>query len=162
MPFEAFLKYFECVDICKIRPDWYEIRDHGDFYPNQHMSQAFHLNIHQPTQIDISLFRKIDLNLRIQRSELSLCIAIVNVQHKSNGHLRIYSIPIVTQRGQHKFVSTQGLLQPGNYLILPFLFNPTDKPIDNSLFNLGLFVCFEQEKEKTFEFDFSNSQFKCN
>jgi len=140
MPFQSFLKYFECVDICKIRPHWYEIREHGHFHSDQQMIQAFRLNIQQPTHIDITLFRQIQLNLRIQRSQLSISIAIVNVQQKSDGSLRIYSIPVVTQRGQHKFVSTQGFLQPGNYLILPFLFNPTNQPIENTRFNLGLFV----------------------
>lgn len=34
MPFTAFVKYFECVDICKIRHNWYEVRDSANFYPS--------------------------------------------------------------------------------------------------------------------------------
>jgi hypothetical protein len=33
MPFQSFVKYFECVDICKLRNNWYEVRDTGNFYP---------------------------------------------------------------------------------------------------------------------------------
>ncbi|UJR08673.1 hypothetical protein I4U23_012931 [Adineta vaga] len=39
MPFISFVKYFEYVDICEIRPDWYEVRDSANFYPQQGMMQ---------------------------------------------------------------------------------------------------------------------------
>ena len=142
MPFESFVKYFECVDICKIRPDWYELRDSANFYPEKGMMQAYYLKISTTTELDLTLYRKISQNLRIQRSEVSLCVAIVNIEEQSNGYLRIYSIPILSQRGQHKFISTDGYLQPGLYLILPFLFNPINKHMDNTEFNIGLFLSF--------------------
>lgn len=150
MPFDSFLKYFECVDICKIRSNWYEVRDSANFYPNIGMMQAYFLHIQQTTELDLTLFRKISKHLRVQRSEVSLCIAIVNIEEQSNGYLRIYSIPIVTQRGQHKFVSTDGSLQKGTYLILPLLFNPTEKSLDNTLFNIGLFTFLVEKKRKSF------------
>jgi calpain-15 len=143
MPFQSFVKYFECVDICKIRPDWYELRDSSNFYPEIGMMQGYYLTIRSVTELDITLHRKISKNLRIQRSEVSLCVAIVNVEEQINGNFRIYSMPILSQRGQHKFVSTDGYLQPGSYVILPFLFNPINKHMDNTEFNIGLFVLSE-------------------
>lgn len=140
MPFESFVKYFECVDICKIRPDWYEVRDSANFYPEIGMIQAFYLTIHNLTELDITLYRKISKNLRIQRSEVSLCLAIVNIQQQNNQNYRIYSIPFLSQRGQHKFVSTNGYLKPGIYLILPLLFNPINKYLDNTEFNIGWII----------------------
>jgi calpain-15 len=137
MPFASFVKYFECVDICKIRADWYEVRDSSNFYPEIGMMQCYYLRISSLTELDITLHRKISKNLRIERSEVSLCVAIVNIQEQINGNYRIYSIPILSQRGQHKFVSTDGYLQPGTYLILPFLFNPINKQMDNTEFNIG-------------------------
>jgi hypothetical protein len=95
------------------------------------------LRIASVTELDIVLHGKISKNLRIERSEVSLCVAIVNIQEQINGNYRIYSIPILSQRGQHKFVSTDGYLQPGTYLILPFLFNPINKQMDNTEFNIG-------------------------
>jgi calpain-15 len=139
MPFQSFVKYFECVDICKIRPDWYEVRDSSNFYPEIGMMQGYYLIIRSVTELDITLHRKISKNLRIQRSEVSLCVAIVNIEEQINGNYRIYSMPILSQRGQHKFVSTDGYLQPGTYVILPFLFNPINKHMDNTEFNIGLF-----------------------
>ncbi|CAM2708585.1 unnamed protein product [Rotaria socialis] len=138
MPFESFVKYFECVDICKIRPDWYEVRDSGNFYPEQGMMQAYYLHIKTATELDITLHRKISKNLRIQRSDVSLCVAIVNMEEKAHGSYRICTIPIISQLGQHKFVSTDGNLQPGNYIILPFLFNPVNKHVDSTEFNIAV------------------------
>ena len=59
------------------------------------------------------------------------------MEEQSNGNYRIYSMPIISQRGQHKFISTDGFLQPGTYVILPFLFNPINKNLDNTEFTLG-------------------------
>ncbi|CAF0811244.1 unnamed protein product [Rotaria sordida] len=148
MPFESFVKYFECVDICKIRPDWYEVRDSANFYPEQGTIQAYYLIIQTVTELDITLHRKISKNLRIQRSDVSLCVAIVNVEQKSCGNYRISSIPIISQHGQHKFVSTDGCLQPGIYLVLPFLFNPVNKHVDNTEFNIAVHSCHSIDLER--------------
>ncbi len=101
------------------------------------MFLAYYLTISNPTELDITLYRKISKNLRIQRSDVSLCVAIINMEERSNGNHRIYSIPIVSQRGQHKFISTDGQLQPGIYVILPFLFNQINKYLDNTEFTIG-------------------------
>ena len=90
------------------------------------------------TELDVTLHRKISKNLRIQRSDVSLCIAIINMEEQSKGSYRIYSIPVISQRGQHKFTSTDGHLQPGTYVILPFLFNPVKTQLDNTDFTIGL------------------------
>ncbi|UJR38585.1 hypothetical protein I4U23_031249 [Adineta vaga] len=148
MPFISFVKYFECVDICKIRPDWYEVRDSANFYPQQGMMQCYYLTIKHLTELDITLHRKISKNLRIQRSEVSLCVAIVNMEERTPGNYRIYSIPILSQRGQHKFVSTDGYLQPGTYLILPFLFNPINKQMDNTEFNIAVHSSYAIDLER--------------
>ncbi|UJR08672.1 hypothetical protein I4U23_012930 [Adineta vaga] len=64
------------------------------------------------------------------------------MEERTPGNYRIYSIPILSQRGQHKFVSTDGYLQPRTYLILPFLFNPINKQMDNTEFNIDLLSSF--------------------
>lgn len=153
MPFLSFVKYFECVDICKLRHNWYEVRDTANFYPAPKMIQgafslarrhspklsasAYHLTLSAPTELDIALHRKISKNLRIHRSDVSLCIAVINMEEQSYGSYRIYAIPIISQRGQHKFISTDGVLAAGTYTILPLLFNPVNKNLDNTEFTIG-------------------------
>ncbi|CAF1596676.1 unnamed protein product [Rotaria sp. Silwood1] len=138
MPFISFVKYFECVDICKLRHNWYEVRDSSNFYPIPKMMQAYYLTISYATELDITLHRKISKNLRIQRSDVSLCIAVINMEEQSNGNYRIYSMPIVSRRDQHKLISTNGFLQPGTYVILPFLFNQVNKYLDNTEFTIAI------------------------
>jgi hypothetical protein len=157
MPFVSFVRYFECVDICKLRHNWYEVRDSANFYPAPKMIQglfavhykqterkrivffnlAYYLFLSSATELDITLHRKISKNLRIQRSDVSLCIAIINMEEQPHGNYRIYSIPIISQRGQHKFVSTDGYLPAGTYVILPLLSNPINKYLDNTEFTIG-------------------------
>ena len=91
---------------------------------------AYYLTISHVTDLDITLHRKISNNLRIQRSDVSLCIAIICLEEQTSGNYGIYSIPIVSSRGQHKFVPTNGQLQLARYVILPFLFNPVNKQLD--------------------------------
>lgn len=59
------------------------------------------------------------------------------MEEQSNGIHRIYSIPIVSQRDQHKFISTDGFLHPGTYVILPLLFNQVNKKVENIEFTIG-------------------------
>ncbi|CAF1170644.1 unnamed protein product [Rotaria sordida] len=138
MPFTSFVKYFECVDICKLRHNWYEVRDSANFYPAPKMMQAYYLTISHSTELDITLHRKISKNLRVQRSDVSLCIAVINMEEQPNGNYRIYSMPIVSRRDQHKLSSTNGFLQPGTYVILPFLFNQVNKYLDNTEFTIAI------------------------
>ena len=88
----------------------------------------------------MSLYRKISKNLRSQRSEASLCFAIVNIEQNSDRNYRIYSMPIVSQRAQHKFVSANGTLKPGNYILLPLLIEPAGIQLDNTDFTVGLYL----------------------
>ncbi|CAF3404385.1 unnamed protein product [Rotaria socialis] len=138
MPFVSFVRYFECVDICKLRHDWYEVRDSSNFYPMPKMMQAYSLIVSHATELDITLHRKISKHLRVQRSDVSLCLAIINIEEQPNGTHRIYSIPIISQRDQHKFIATDGFLQPGTYVILPLLFNQVNKHLDNTEFTVAI------------------------
>ncbi|CAF1562629.1 unnamed protein product [Adineta ricciae] len=138
MPFVSFVKYFECVDICKLRHNWYEVRDSANFYPAPNMIQAYYLHLSTATELDITLHRKISKNLRIHRSDLSLCVAVINMEEQSRGSYRIYSIPIISQRAQHKLISTDGYLSAGAYVILPLLFNPTNKIPDNTDYTIAI------------------------
>lgn len=51
MPFISFVRYFECVDICKLRHNWYEVRDSANFYPTPKMLQGTISNINRREKI---------------------------------------------------------------------------------------------------------------
>lgn len=138
IPFEYFIQYFESVDICKIRSNWFEVRTQGQFRCQSSFIDGFTFEIQQRTEIDLTLHRIIDKNHRFQRTDLTLSISVVNIEKQSNGNYRIYSIPIQSQRGQHKFICTSSFLSPGFYYILPFLFDPLNKLNENHLFNLSI------------------------
>lgn len=60
MPFTAFVKFFECVDICKLRHHWYEVRDSANFYPAQKMMQGdILLSYRHTNQILLHFFQHI-------------------------------------------------------------------------------------------------------
>lgn len=114
------------------------------------ISSAYYLYLSTATELDITLHRKISKNLRIHRSDLSLCIAVINMEEQSRGSYRIYSIPIISQRAQHKLISTDGYLSAGAYVILPLLFNPTNKTPDNTDFTIGEKRSLSREKNGMF------------
>lgn len=57
--FNDVLKYFDCIDICKARSGWNEIRLSGVLPPlasQQHLSCIL-LTILEPTEVDFTLFQ---------------------------------------------------------------------------------------------------------
>ena len=95
--FEDVLKYFDCIDICKVRPGWNEVRVSGILPP---MSSKIHqgctlLTVLEPTEVEFTLFQEGQRNSeRSQRYSFNL------TQSKSVV-LRVFLIPfhIVTKLG---------------------------------------------------------------
>lgn len=59
--FNDVLKYFDCIDICKARHGWNEVRLTGILPPlasQQHLS-CIYLTILEPTEVDFTLFQVI-------------------------------------------------------------------------------------------------------
>lgn len=62
--FNDVLKYFDCIDICKARHGWNEVRLIGILPPlasQQHLS-CIYLTILEPTEVDFTLFQVIYFN----------------------------------------------------------------------------------------------------
>ncbi|CAF1331092.1 unnamed protein product, partial [Didymodactylos carnosus] len=65
---------------------------------NKKFMQAYYLTIKNETELDITLYRKINKNLRTQRSEVSLCVAIVTIHSSLAIDLERVTFPIRLQR----------------------------------------------------------------
>ena len=58
--FEDVLKYFDCIDICKVRKGWSEVRLSGTLPPfssKQHQTATL-LTVLEPTEVEFSLFQE--------------------------------------------------------------------------------------------------------
>ncbi|KAH9644323.1 hypothetical protein HF086_000060, partial [Spodoptera exigua] len=88
--FDDVLKYFDCIDICKVRVGWHEVRLAGILPP---MSSTRHLTCllltaSQPTEVDFTLFQEGQRNSeKSQRSQLDLCVVVFRTKSGPNAQV---------------------------------------------------------------------------
>ncbi|XP_070171906.1 calpain-D isoform X2 [Polyergus mexicanus] len=77
--FDDVLKYFDCIDICKTRVGWSEVRLRGTLPPLsslRHLSCVL-LTVLEPTETEFTLFQEGQRNSeKSQRSQLDLCVVV--------------------------------------------------------------------------------------
>lgn len=74
--FEDVLNYFDCIDICKVRSGWNEVRLQGTLQPLCSISCVL-LTVLEPTEAEFTLFQEGQRNSeKSQRSQLDLCVVI--------------------------------------------------------------------------------------
>ena len=58
--YEDVLKYFNCIDICKVRRDWNEVRVRGILPPlsNKQYQNCTLLTVCEPTEVEFTLFQE--------------------------------------------------------------------------------------------------------
>ena len=58
--FDDLLKFFDCIDICKIRIGWNEIRLTGTLPPISLSNKAscIRLTVLEPTEVDLTVFQE--------------------------------------------------------------------------------------------------------
>ncbi|KAK5638894.1 hypothetical protein RI129_013189 [Pyrocoelia pectoralis] len=121
--FADVLKYFDSVDICKVRNGWNEIRLDGILPPlasHQHLS-CFRLSVLEPTEVDITLFQDTQRKFeRSQRSLLDLCVVLFEVH---NNPPKIGALVGHSKRQIRGFVGCNKMLEATEYIIIPLAFN---------------------------------------
>lgn len=120
--FMDVLKYFDCIDICKARNGWNEVRLTGILPPlasQQHLSCIF-LTILEPTEVDFTLFQEGQRKSeKSQRSQLDLCVVLFRARTESTiGNLVEHS-----KRQVRGFVGCNKMLEAGEYVVVPLAFN---------------------------------------
>ncbi|PZC80743.1 hypothetical protein B5X24_HaOG213967 [Helicoverpa armigera] len=122
--FDDVLKYFDCIDICKVRVGWHEVRLAGILPP---MSSTRHLTCllltaSQPTEVDFTLFQEGQRNsAKSQRSQLDLCVVVFRT--KSGPSAQVGKLVAHSKRQVRGFVGCHKMLEKGFYLVVCLAFN---------------------------------------
>ncbi|XP_060806249.1 calpain-D isoform X2 [Amyelois transitella] len=122
--FDDVLKYFDCIDICKVRSGWHEVRLAGILPP---MSSTRHLTCllltaTQPTEVDFTLFQEGQRNsAKSQRSQLDLCVVVFRT--KSGPSAQVGKLVAHSKRQVRGFVGCHKMLEKGFYLVVCLAFN---------------------------------------
>lgn len=79
-----FCRYFDCIDICKVRSGWNEVRLQGTLQPLCSLSCVL-LTVLEPTEAEFTLFQEGQRNSeKSQRSQLDLCVVIFRTRSLAN------------------------------------------------------------------------------
>ncbi|XP_028035624.1 calpain-D isoform X2 [Bombyx mandarina] len=122
--FDDVLKYFDCIDICKVRSGWHEVRLAGILPP---MSSTRHLTCllltaDQPTELDLTLFQEGQRNsAKSQRSQLDLCVVVFRT--RSGPTAQVGKLVAHSKRQVRGFVGCHKMLEKGWYLVVCLAFN---------------------------------------
>eukprot|EP00112_Aurelia_sp_Birch-Aquarium-sp1_P002218 Seg1238.1 transcript_id=Seg1238.1/GoldUCD/mRNA.D3Y31 product=Calpain-D protein_id=Seg1238.1/GoldUCD/D3Y31 len=121
---EDMMEYFDCVDVCKVRPDWTEMRISGKFPCGERDTGTVSiLHVFSPTDVDISLFQKSNRGSKTE-SIASLDI-LVSVFRTAEGvtQPRPQSYVAHSPRKIKPSVGCNIFLEAGVYLVVPSAFN---------------------------------------
>ncbi|XP_055840990.1 calpain-D isoform X1 [Episyrphus balteatus] len=119
--FEDLLNYFDCIDICKVRSGWNEVRLQGTLQPLCSLSCVL-LTVLEPTEAEFTLFQEGQRNSeKSQRSQLDLCVVIFRTRSPASpevGRLVEHS-----KRQVRGFVGCHKMLERDMYLLVCLAFN---------------------------------------
>ena len=122
--YQDVLSYFDCIDICKVRKGWSEVRLTGTLPPfssKPHQSASL-LTVLEPTEVEFSLFQEGQRSSeRSARSQLDLCVVIFRTS--STGTPQIGKLVQHSKRQVRGFVGCHSMLEPGCYLVVCLAFN---------------------------------------
>lgn len=138
MCFKDVIKYFDSIDVCKVRTGWNEIRLEGLFPTKSTDTENIPfviLTVNETTEIDLSLFQSSRRDALYSSSQqafspkiqqLDLCIMVFRstlIKRKSRESIDIGSFVYYSQRQVRNFVGCSMILEPGEYVILCTAFN---------------------------------------
>ncbi|KAK7097003.1 calpain-15-like isoform X2 [Littorina saxatilis] len=123
MSFTDLLKYFDSVDVCKIRPDDHESRVQGVFPSNAKDSmKIMKLTVFSTTEVELGLFQEGLRGVESSgKSPLDLCILVL--REVNNAHVAVGKLITHSPRQLRCFVGCNVMLEPGEYVVIPLAFN---------------------------------------
>ncbi|XP_012288023.1 calpain-D [Orussus abietinus] len=122
--FDDVLKYFDCIDICKTRVGWSEVRLRGTLPPLsslRHLSCVL-LTVLEPTETEFTLFQEGQRNSeRSQRSQLDLCVVVFRT--RSPAAPEVGRLVEHSKRQVRGFVGCHKMLERDLYIVVCLAFN---------------------------------------
>ncbi|XP_067142757.1 calpain-15-like isoform X2 [Centruroides vittatus] len=133
MSFQDVLKYFDCVDICKLQPGWNEVRMQGVLPPHADKDSfaVTVLTVVEPTEVEFSLFQEGQRNSdRSQRSQLDLCVVVFRATSPAIGQVGV--LVKHSKRQVRGFVGCHAMLEIGIYVVVCLAFNHWHTHLQNA------------------------------
>lgn len=123
MSFEDLLRYYDSVDVCKIRPDDHESRMQGVFPSNAKDSmKIMKLTVFTTTEVELGLFQEGLRGVESSgKSPLDLCILVL--REVNNAHVSVGNLITHSSRQLRCFVGCNVMLEAGEYVVIPMAFN---------------------------------------
>lgn len=122
--FDEVLKYFDCIDICKTRVGWSEVRLRGTLPPLsslRHLSCVL-LTVLEPTETEFTLFQEGQRNSeKSQRSQLDLCVVVFRT--RSPAAPEVGRLVEHSKRQVRGFVGCHKMLERDLYIVVCLAFN---------------------------------------
>ncbi|XP_023233668.1 calpain-D-like [Centruroides sculpturatus] len=158
--FEDILKYFDSIDVCKIRSNWHEARFEGTYpcFADHKNLTAVKIYISELTELELMLFQNDQRNVEnSERSYLDLCITVF---HTASGHVGLFKE--CSSRQIRCFVGCNTMLEMGEYVVICFAFNHWNinlksKDYPKSLLVIQSSKCLQMKKALSHKHIFADS-----
>ncbi|CAL4119259.1 unnamed protein product, partial [Meganyctiphanes norvegica] len=127
------LKYFDCIDICKVHKNWSEVRVTGSLpsVADRRSLTPTLITVLEPTEVEFSLFQDGHRNSENSlRSQLDLCVVLFRTTVTSSPTLG--ALVKHSKRQVRGFVGCHAMLEPGAYMAVCLAFNHWHTGLDVS------------------------------
>ncbi|XP_045107332.1 calpain-D-like [Portunus trituberculatus] len=131
--FQDVLKYFDCIDICKVHSHWSEVRVTGSLptLADRRALTPTLITVLEPTEVEFTLFQEGHRNSEnSQRSPLDLCVVLFRTTASSTP--TVGALVKHSKRQVRGFVGCHAMLEPGSYIAVCLAFNHWHTGLDVS------------------------------
>ena len=120
---DDFMRYFYCIDVCKYRPDWIEVRQHGSLPPHSGGPvKVAQVEVFESTEIEFGLFQEgIRGSEKASSNPVDLCILVFNTVHTDP--ITVGKLAGNSHRQARSFIGCSAMLEPGEYTVVCTAFN---------------------------------------
>ncbi|XP_035665817.1 calpain-15-like, partial [Branchiostoma floridae] len=127
------MKYFDCIDICKVRPNWSEVRVSGVIpnFAGGPIKIAL-VTVFQPTEVEICLHQEsLRNNEKSSRSPVDLCVCLYRAAGMTGrGRMGVSKLVQTSKRSVQSSVGCTAMLEPGEYVVVCMGYNHWTTGVD--------------------------------